>query len=309
MDKQQMWLLTGGNGFLGSHIKNICLQQNFKTYSPNSSILNLLDIDQLEKSITSKKINHIIHCAGFVGGIQFYRENPYLSLSQNLLMGLNIIELCVKFDIPLTFISTGCIYSDVSSTLEEDKYMEGKLDNVTWPYGEAKRVLMRTIEAAYSQKKLDFNILVPANLYGPGDYYQDVRSHVIASLIKKFYLAKKKSQKTVEIWGSGRAERDFIYVKDFAEIVVSIVSRKSTLNTTLNVAMGQPIKISQLANNISEIINFKGNLKFNRSMPEGALKRSFSLKKFNNEFNNFQFTSLNDGLINAINDFKLRYEL
>jgi GDP-L-fucose synthase len=294
-------LITGGEGLLASSIEF--------GLKPSKKQLNILNYNDLCHYIEANKIDSIIHTAARVGGVKANTDFVFDFFSENMLMSLNIMNACKKYSIKKTiFIVSTCAFPvNTELPLKEENLHNGEPHNTNFGYAYAKRMLEVGSRALKNQYKISSYCLIPCNLYGENDNYNFESGHVIPSLIHKCYLAKLNNTK-LEVWGSGKAEREFIYVKDFASIIGKIYKEDIDINETMIVSPNHTHTIQEIVEVIAKKINFTGNIFFDKTKPEGIMKKNSCNDKFKKYFPNFKFTSLDEGLDNTIEYFIKNYD-
>lgn len=294
MSTSEKILVTGGTGFLGSHVAQI-LEEKGKNYEAIGSKYDLRKLESAKKAIEGK--THIIHLAANVGGIEYNRTHPADLLYDNTSMALNILKASTEMNIE-KFVGIGsvCAYPEETDTpFKEGNIFEGRPEPSNAPYGFSKRILLEYSRACSKQHDLNAVHLVPTNLFGPKDDFNPKSSHVIPALIRKFDEAKKNNEDKVELWGSGQATRDFLYVEDCAKAVVKALTSYDKADP-LNLSTGREISIKELANMIKDITGFKGEIKWDKSKPDGQSKRIVDNRRAKEELNFQPETSFEQGL-------------
>ena len=225
-------------------------------------------------------------CAAKVGGIVANNNYPYDFIYKNLAIQNNVINASITNGIKkLLFLGSSCIYPrDCSQPIEEKDLLTGLLEKTNEPYAIAKIAGIKLCESANRQFGLDYRCVMPTNLYGPGDNFNLKNSHVIPALIRKFHEAKNKSQKYVDIWGTGKPFREFLHVDDMADASIHVMNlEKKALDkitdTHINIGTGNDISIYDLSNLISKIVGFNGELKFDTSKPDGTPRKCLNIDK------------------------------
>jgi len=301
-------LITGGSGFLGKNlVKSFTNEKKYKIYYPSSKECDCTKIQSLKKFIKNKKINIIVHCAGFIGGINFSRLYPDKVFTNNLQMTTNVFEISKEASIEkLIFINSACVYSDhYKKPFKEEQVWERQMHKSARVYGISKYAALIGADAFSKYNKIYINTIL-TNLYGPGDKFDEEESHVIPSLISKFQNAKKKQSKIVELWGTGETIREFIYIEDCCKILKKIIKnhKKSDL---INIGTGYGIKVKKLAKIISKLCNYKGNIVWNKNIENGSLYKVLSIKKLKNIYKYKPETDMDDGLRKTISWYEKKY--
>jgi len=289
-------LVTGGSGLLGSSI-NIGLK-------PTKDELNILNYENLCEYIEKNNVTSIIHAAARVGGVKSNTDYVYDFFSENIQMSLNVMNACKKYNINKSlYIVSTCAFPSESPLPLKEKYLHsGEPHFTNYGYAYAKRMLEVGSRALNQQYKLSSTCLIPCNLYGENDNYNLNNGHVIPSLINKCYLAKINNT-PFEVWGSGNAEREFIYVKDLSNIIENIFENDFDIQEPMIVSPDSVVSIKDVVEIISKKLNFTGEIIFDKSKPEGISKKNSDNSKFKLYFPDFKFTSLDEGLENTIEYF------
>ena len=299
-----MLLITGGKGFLGSHIVKISRDQNREILFPNSKELNLLNIKNIKEYVNDNKIKNIIHAAGYVGGINLHEEHPAKVTFENLSMGINIVEAISKIkNIRLLTVSTVCVYPENAFVpLREKDIHEGYPADITGYYGYSKRMIHVMCEAYKKEFGLNFLSIIPTNLYGPGDNYNPESSHVVSGLIERAHAAKIRKLKHLEVWGNKKTKRDFLYVQDCASWILKALDSNLS-GKILNFGSNKEISIENLAKLICKIVGFKGSLKWDTGKPIGAKRRFLDTTLATKLLNYGDLVNLENGLAETYQDF------
>lgn len=293
-------LVTDGSDFFGKFVvKRLISMGVTKISVPKLQNLDLRKIDNCLK--ITKNIDVIIHTAGNTGGISFNKNFPGTSFYDNLLIGSQLMEAArlnqVKKFVALGTVSSYPKYAPVP--FKEQNIWEGYPDESNAPYGLAKKMLL--VQSQTYRREFNFNsiFLIPANPYGPGDDYDENKSHVIPALIKKFWDAEKHHKKEVTVWGTGNATREFIYIEDAAEAIVS-ATEKYDKDEPVNIGSGEEISIKVLAKSIAGLINYKGKIIWDKTKPDGQPRRSLDTNKAYFEFGFRAKTKFERGLENTV---------
>jgi len=300
--KEKKIIVTGGAGFLGKFVvKNLEGKGCKNIFVPLIEDYDLRDIKDIKQMYKDAKADIVIHLAAVVGGIGANRENPGKFFYENLIMGVQLMEEARLIGIE-KFVALGtiCAYPKFTPVpfKEEDLWI-GYPEETNAPYGLAKKMLLVQSQAYRQQYNLNSIFLLPVNLYGPGDNFDPSSSHVIPALIKKFYEAKNNGDNEVIVWGTGKATREFLYVKDCAEGIV-LATEFYDKSDPVNLGAGFEISIFDLADKIKNIIGFSGNIVWDNSKPDGQPRRCLDVTRAKNEFNFKASTDFNEGLRKTI---------
>ena len=295
-------LVTGGRGLVGSEFIG---DQYFK---PSSKEYDLTDKDQTYR-LMLKNFDGIIHCAAKVGGIGGNMNYKGEFFYDNITMNTNIIEgaRLSKVKNLVAFLST-CVFPDnIDYPLNEKKIHLGPPHSSNDAYAYSKRMVDVQIRAYKEQYGLNYKSVIPSNIYGPNDNYDIINGHVIPSLIHKCYLARE-NKAPLTIWGSGKPLREFIYSKDVAKLTEWVLYNYNETEPII-LSTSEEISIRDIVDMIVEIMNFKNNVIFDDSKPDGQLRKPSDNHKIKKYLPNFKFTPLYDGLKETIEYFEINYNL
>ena len=297
-------LLTGGNGFLGQYlIKKLEKLGAKRIIIPRSASCDLRVKENCEKAVAGTDM--IIHLAGVVGGIGFNQSAPGTLFYDNLLMGAQLMEAARRANIK-KFVAVGTICSYPKFTpvpFKEDDLWKGYPEETNAPYALAKKMLLVQSQAYRTQYGFNSIFLLPVNLYGPGDKFDNKVSHVIPALIKKVYEAKLTSAPTVTVWGTGTATREFLYADDAAEGIL-MAAQKYEKSDPVNIGSGFEISIKDLASEISRLLKYDGKIVWDITKPDGQPKRRLDVSRAQKEFGFKAKTSFAVGLKKTIDWYK-----
>lgn len=268
-------------------------------FIPRSKAYDLTKIENCRRVVKGQDL--VIHLAGKVGGIGFNREKPGELFYDNLMMGVQLMETARLAGVEkFVAIGTVCAYPKYTPVpfLENDLW-NGYPEETNAPYGLAKKMLL--VQAQGYRQQYGFNAiyLLPVNLYGPGDNFDPDSSHVIPALIKKVAEAKKKRQKFIEVWGTGKASREFLYAEDAAEGIV-LASQNYNGAEPVNLGSGMEITIKDLVTKICKIMNYKGEIYWDSSKPDGQPRRMLDTSRAEKYFGFKASTGFDDGLKKTI---------
>ncbi len=291
-------LVTGASGFFGSHLVR---QLGESALGPAHRELDLLDARCVRSYLESQRPRAIVHAAGFVGGIGLNTQHPGRMAVDNLKMGLHLLEAAARLgNMHVIIISTICVYpAGAPIPMVETCIYDGYPAQETAAYGLAKRELLSMAEALRSEFGLGFSYVIPTNLYGPGDHFDEAKSHVVPALIKRIYEAKREGSPYIVVWGDGKATRDLLYVEDAAEAVAGIL-RTGPHPLPINIGSGSEVSIRHLVEMLKDLIGYNGEIRWDISRPVGAGRRLLDISRAQQCFGFNPSTTLKDGLSKSI---------
>ncbi len=295
-------LVTGGSGLIGTHLKDVM---------PNAIYLSSKDFDltksdEVDKMISDYKPKTLVHLAARVGGILDNINYPVDYFEENILINTNILKKCHKYNVTnlLAILST-CIYPDKVETypMNEKELFNGPPTPTNFSYAFSKRSMAVHIDAYKQQYNKAWSYLIPCNLYGEYDKFEEHNSHFVSALIKKIY----ESNETLDIWGTGKPLRQFMYAGDLARIIKHVLDNKIIKN--LNVAPSYVHSIDEIVNIAIRACN-KEHLKIvynNDKELDGQYRKDVDSSKLLSEIGNFRFTSLDEGIKIVYDKFSTRH--
>lgn len=291
-------LVTGGAGFLGSHIVDRLSRSGCSRIStPRRAEFDLTRSEAVRSLFENLRPELVIHCAGLVGGILANKQSPGRFFYENAIMGIQIVEACRTYGVEkVVVLGTICAYPKWTPVpFNEDNLWDGYPDETNAPYGIAKKMLLVQCQAYRSQYGTNAIFLMPSNLYGPRDNFSLTSSHVIPALIRKFVEAKEEGDREIRLWGTGDPTRDFLFVEDAAEAVVAATELYNGFEP-VNIGTGQEISIRTVAATIAELVGFAGELSWDATYPNGQQRRCLDVTRAEREFGFRTQTSLQQGL-------------
>lgn len=294
--------VTGGAGFLGQPVCQELRRYNpADIFVPRSVTYDLRDRASVRSLFRIAKPEVIIHLAAVVGGIGANRENPGRFFYDNAIMGLQLMEEARLHGVE-KFVGVGTICAYPKHTpvpFKEEHLWDGYPEETNAPYGLAKKMLLVQAQAYRQQYGFNAITLLPVNLYGPRDQFDLRSSHVIPALIRKAIEARDMGRDHIEVWGTGRASREFLFVRDAAEAIV-LAAERYNKPEPVNVGSGQEITIRQLVENICEMCGFHGEIRWDTSKPDGQPRRCLDTTRAWQEFGFRAHTSFADGVAETI---------
>ena len=298
--------VTGGKGFLGSHlIKKLEAYDCRQIKVADLPEYNLTNITDIQRMYEETKPQIVIHLAAKVGGIGFNQEKPAELFYDNLIMGAQLLhEAYVRKIEKFTALGTICAYPKFTTVpFKEEDLWNGYPEETNAPYGLAKKMMLVQSQAYRQQYGFNSIFLLPVNLYGPGDNFNPRSSHVIPALIKKCFDAIDAHDDKIEVWGTGSATREFFYVEDAAQ-AICMAADAYNKSEPVNIGAGFEISIKELTELIAKLTGFQGGIIWDKSKPDGQPRRMLDTTKALKEFMFTAKTNLTTGLIKTIDWYK-----
>jgi len=273
-------LIAGQEGMVGSSIFRLLKKKKLNLIICKRKSLDFTNQISVEKWFAKNRPNIVINAAGKVGGILDNKNYQSDYLYINSMIGLNIINSSLKFDVKkIINLGSACIYPKLTKQpIDETYLLNSKLEETNEGYALAKILTLKYCQYLKRKFKKEFISVMPANLYGRGDNFDLNSSHVLPALIKKFVIAKKKNLKSVEVWGSGNVRREFLNVEDLSNAIYFLLKKKIDFDY-INVGSGEHYSIKKISNIIKEIVGYDGKIIFNKSYPDGVKKRKLNSSK------------------------------
>ena len=294
-------LITGGHGMLGS-----ALDFGLK---PTKGELNLLDYTSLSRYIQDNGVNEIVHAAGKVGGVKANNDYVCDFFLENLLINTSILTACKEHNIKKsTFFLSTCVFPHQAPLpLKEGSINQGEPHPTNFGYAYAKRMLEVGSRCLNKQHGISSCCIIPCNMYGKNDNYHLENGHVIPSLIHRCYLAKQNGTEFL-VWGSGKAEREFVYVDDMASVVKHIHTKQmDDLPPLMIVSPGYVHTIAEVVEVIVKHIGYNGRVVFDSTKSEGIMRKNTDNSLFRSRFSDFKFTDLDTGMAKTVEHFVKNY--
>jgi GDP-L-fucose synthase len=271
LTEQKLILVTGATGFLG---QRLCrrLEQASIAFSRTSLSLgvDLRDLNQTLALFEAVRPTIVLNCASFSGGIQFGLKYPAEMFRNNMAMIANLFEAAHRTGVK-RFVNplANCVYPAELSVFEESRFWDGPLHESVMVYGSLRKLSWVGSWAYAQQWGLETINLVLSNMYGPGDHFDEIRSHAVGGLVKRFLEARERGAPEVIVWGSGAPVREWLYVDDAAEAMLRAMTCPPC-DQPINVGVGNGISIGDLAERISSLVKYSGQIVYDRSKPDGA---------------------------------------
>ncbi len=270
-------LIAGQEGMVGRAVYKLFKKKKFKIIDCRRKDLDFTSQKLVDKWFEKKKPDIVINAAGRVGGIldNSIYQSDYLYI--NTMIGMNIVNSSFKYNVKrLINLGSSCIYpKKVKQPIKENSLLSSSLEKTNEGYALSKIVTLKYCQYLRQKYNKNFISLQPANLYGVGDNFDLKSSHVLPALVKKFVSAKINNKKTVEVWGTGKARREFLNVEDLAEAIY-FLTKKKVDHDFINIGGGEDFSIKHLAQMIKKTVNFKGKIRFNKKYPDGVKIRKIN---------------------------------
>lgn len=295
-------LITGGTGQVGKELQTLMPKAIFIS----SGHVDLTKYTQVEDMLRAYYPDIVIHCAARVGGILDNVAHQVEYYTENVLMNTNLVDACLKHGIKnfIGILST-CIYPDVvdSYPMKEEVMHDGKPTKTNFSYGIAKRAMATHIDAIREQYGLNYCYVIPCNLYGVHDKYNE-RSHFVGAVLKRIYEAKTKGEKKITLFGTGKPLRQILYARDLAFVLNLMVIKN--IYESFNIAHEDNLSIHEYARNILDALGYGDwEIEYDETKPDGQYRKDVSLEKFHNLFPDFEFTPLKKGIVEVYKHIKI----
>ena len=294
-------LVTGGAGFLGSFLCPMLEALGAEVLVPRRQNFDLTEQSDVRRLMIESRPDVVIHLAAEVGGIGANRENPGRFFYANAAMGINLVEESRRWGVEkFVQVGTVCAYPKFTPVpFEEDHLWDGYPEETNAPYGIAKKALLVMLQSYREQYGLDGIYLLPVNLYGPRDNFDLESSHVIPALIRKFVAARDSGSEYVDVWGTGSASREFLYVEDAARAIVLATERYDEPDP-VNVGAGREVTIRELVEMIGALTGFDGEIRWDATKPDGQPRRMLDTTRARERFGFEAEVDLEDGMRRTI---------
>lgn len=284
MNKRDKIYVAGHLGMVGSAIVRRLKKDGYENLVFRSiTELDLKNYNDVEEFFQNEKPNYVFLAAAIVGGIQANIDYPATFLIDNLMIQNNIIHLSYKYGVKkLLFLGSSCVYPRLcKQPMKEEYLLTGPLEPTNEAYALAKITGLKLIEYYNRQYRTDFISVMPCNLYGYNDNFNLVTSHVLAASILRVHTAMKNNDPYITIWGDGSARREFMFVDDVADAILFLMEKFSDLKH-INIGVGYDVSITELHEIISEVLGYKGYIKFDMKRPNGMPQKLLDVTKLHN---------------------------
>ncbi|MFN8621063.1 MAG: GDP-L-fucose synthase [Chloroflexota bacterium] len=299
-------MVTGGRGFLGrAVVARLEASGADSIFVPASREFDLRTVEGVRGALETGRPDVVIHLAAVVGGIGANRENPGRFFYENAVMGIHLIEEARLAGVA-KFLTVGTVCSYPKHTpvpFHEESLWDGYPEETNAPYGLAKKMLLVQSQAYREQYGFDASYVIPVNLYGPGDNFDPASSHVIPALIRKFLEAQDRGERTVPVWGTGSASREFLYVDDAARGIVLAAERYSSPDP-VNLGVGHELRIRELVEMIGRLTGFEGEIAWDATKPDGQPRRALDTSRARERFGFVAEMPFEEGLRRTIDWYR-----
>lgn len=307
MNKNDKIFVAGHRGLVGSAIKRELEKKGYTNIVTRThKELDLTDSKSVSEFFEAEKPDYVILSAAKVGGIQGNNTFPVEFFTENMKIQLNVITNAFKQNVKkLLFLGSSCIYpKNAPQPMKEEYLLSSKLEKTNEMYALAKISGLKLCASYNREYNTDYISVMPCNLYGLNDNYDTKNAHVLPMLVRRFHEAKEAGLKEVTVWGTGTPLREFMYAGDLAKAVVYLMENKSAkeIGEFINIGTGTEVTILELAQMIKKIVGFEGKLVFDKSKPDGTMRKLMDVSRINNLGWKAE-TSLEEGIKIVYNDF------
>lgn len=302
--------VLGGNGFVGSHIFDKLKARNLDVAIPQRPKYDFRKKEDCVKYFKKVMPQIVINCAAFQGGIGFHSGKQANLFMDNILMGCFLMQTAQEAGVEkFVNVVAGCAYPGYleKETMDEDDFWSGDVHDSIFSYGFSRKATVIYGKALYKQYGFNSIHLILANMYGPRDHYNPDQSKALAALIRKIYEAKKNNKKEVEIWGTGKPLRDWLYVKDGADGIIKATEVYDSIDP-VNIATGRGVSVTKLAEEVKIAVGYQGNFVYNTKKPDGAMKKLFGVKNMQKQLDWLPTTTIEKGIAETVVWFDQNYD-
>jgi len=304
---KRIWV-AGGSGLVGSAlVRRLQQERGVEVFAPTRADLNLFDRASVESYVRVNQPDTVILAAAKVGGIAANIASPVAFLRENLTIQDNVMMAAADGGVQnIMFLGSSCIYPrECPQPMHESDYMTGTLEPTNESYAIAKIAGMRLANALATETNVRVILPLPCNVYGPGDHFDPLNSHVLSALVYKFETARRSDLKTVTLWGTGSARREFIHCDDLADACLFLLELDNDLGL-INVGTGVDQSIAELADLVSERVGFHGSIEWDATKPDGMPRKVLDVSRLTDAGWTAAIT-LEEGIDSVIKDFRNRF--
>ena len=306
MDRSNRILITGGNGFLGNHVIDALRDVGYANLVyPHSVQYDLRSSIQCDTLFKQTRPDAVLHLAAKAGGIGANQSYPADFFYDNITMGVNVIDSCKNYRVnKVIYAGTVCSYPEHAPVpIEESCMWHGYPEPTNAGYGLSKRAILGMIHAYVKQHKMDITPLILINMYGPGDKFEEEYSHIIPALIKRIDNCIKTGEDLV-VWGTGKATREFLHVRDAAKAFTHFLDCKTSSGEEINMGTGKEYPVHELVKIMCDIMGFEGQIQYDHSKPNGQMRKCLEVNKTAELYGFKAKENLKFGLEEIINDYR-----
>lgn len=294
-------LVTGGGGFLGGHLVAALRARGAEVSPVRRAEVDLRDPGAARRLLGEAAPDFVVHAAATGGGIGWMRAHPATALVDNVLMNTAVLDAASRAGVRrFVGVSSACAYPvDAPQPMREEQIFAGEPEPTNGPYGWAKRLMLVQGAAYAAEHGLDCAFAVPTNLYGPGDDFEPARSHAVAALIRRFALAVRDGAEEVVCWGTGRATRDLLFVRDAAEGIVRLLEAGGG-PAPVNLGSGVERTLAEIAAAVAAAVGYRGSIRWDPALPDGMPRKVLAVDRAEARLGWRPAVSLGDGLREAV---------
>jgi len=294
-------VVTGGYGFLGRHVVEVLAARGAVPVPIGRGQVDLRDVEATTRAIGANRPDDLVHCAATGGGIGFMRAHPGQACTDNLLLNTAAIEAARRLGVRrYVGVSSACAYpQDPGQPMTESTIEDGAPEPTNGPYGYAKRVMLVQGAAYHAEFGLDCGFVVPTNLYGPHDDFDPARSHVVPALVRRFEEARRRGDAEVVCWGTGRATRDLLHVRDAAEGIARLLEVGGG-PAPVNLGSGVEHTVAAIAEAVARAVGFQGRLAWDTTRPDGMPRKVLDVRRARERLGWGARIGLDDGLAETV---------
>lgn len=298
-------LVTGGAGFLGRHVCDALLGRGAHPIALRRADCDLRDRSETFAMIAGMRPDFVVHAAAVGGGIGWMRKHPESAFAGNVLMNTTVLDAAARVKVRrLVGVSSACAYAvDAAQPMREEDLQRGQPEPTNGPYGLAKRMMLVQGVACAAEFGLDCAFVVPTNLYGPGEDFTPERSHVVGALIRRFEEARVAGAPEVTCWGTGRATRDLLFVRDAAEAIVRLLEVGGGPDP-VNLGSGDELAVADIAAAVARAVGYEGRIVWDASYPDGMPRKVLDITRASGRLGWAPRTALADGLAETVGWFR-----
>ena len=287
-------LVTGGTGLIGKYLQ----KEMPNAVYVGSSDYNLTKSEEVVKMFQDTKPNIVIHLAALVGGVHHNIEEPVRYFEENVLMNTFVLKESYNFNVKrFTGILSSCIYPDkiLNYPIKEDQLIEGAPHQDLFSYSYAKRCLAIQVDMYNKKYSTNYNYLIPCNLYGEYDKFDQIRGHFVGALIHKIISAKNSKKESIELFGDGTPLRQFMHARDVARIICNMIDEDKYLN--MNIATDENYTVAEIAKIALKVCDAEYlQIKYNSDRPNGQMRKDIDTSIFEKNFPNLKLIRLSEGI-------------